>query len=80
MARKKKITTLPAKIELIGKTTGRVREFELSHALRILAYQHKNGLGDLTIYNTDLYQTDERNLTISIRTKDEGSEGSTDQE
>lgn len=80
MARKKKITTLPAEIELIGKTTGRVREFELSHALRILAYQHKTGLGNFTLYNTDLYQLDEHNLTISIREKLEGGEQPSDQE
>lgn len=80
MARKKKITKLPAKIELISKTTGRVREFELSHALRILEYQYKNGLGNYTLYNTDLYQIDGLNRTISIREQLEGSKQSTNQE
>ena len=80
MARKKKITTLPAKIELISKTTARVREFDLSHALRILEYQHKTGLGTLTIYNTDLYKTDDLNRTISIREKLESGEQPTNQE
>lgn len=80
MARKKKvIKTLPSRIELISEKTGRVREFELSHAQTILKHQLKQKLGSYTIFNTDLYQIDERTGTISIRLPDEGSEGLADQ-
>lgn len=80
MARKKKvIKNLPSHIELISEKTGRVREFELFHAQTILNLQFKQQLGSYTIYNTDLYQIDERTRTISIRLPDEGGEGLADQ-
>lgn len=79
MARKKKVQTLPSHIELISAKTGRVREFELSHAQSILALQLKQKLGSYTLYNTQLYQIDERTGTISIRISDEASEELADQ-
>lgn len=79
MARKKKVKTLPSHIELISAKTGRVREFELSHAQSILALQLKTRLGSYTLYNTQLYQIDERTGAISIRVSNEGSEELADQ-
>lgn len=82
MARKKKvIKSLPSQIELISAKTGRVREFSLSHAQSILALQLKQKLGSYTLYNTQLYQLDERTGTISIRIPDEdGQEPSFERE
>lgn len=79
MARKKKLQSLPSHIELISSKTGRVREFELSHAQSILALQIKQKLGSYTLYNTQLYQIDERTGTISIRVPNEAGEELADQ-
>lgn len=78
MARKKKVQSLPSHIELISAKTGRVREFELSHAQSILVLQIKQKLGSYTLYNTQLYQIDERTGAISIRIPNEGGEELTD--
>jgi len=78
--RKKKVTdTLPSHIELISSKTGRVREYELSHAQRILDLQTKSGIGSQEIFNIQLYTIDERSRKICIKQQLEGDRQPTDQ-
>jgi hypothetical protein len=69
MARKARIK----KIELISKTSGVVKEYNLDHATRILRYQEQSGLGNKEIYNTLLYTYDQG--AINIRTEDTATQG-----
>lgn len=64
-----KASTLPSVIELITASRAQVNEFDIDHALRILLYQDKYGLGDYKIYNTDLYTYDGQHITIRPSTQ-----------
>lgn len=55
---------LPKRIELISSTTGKVKEFETEHAIRILQIQKKSKLGSFEIFNTKLYTYDEGSRRI----------------
>ena len=79
--RKKKVSipTLPSHIELISSKTGRVREYELSHAQRILDLQTKSGVGAQEIFNIQLYTIDERSRKICIKQRLEGDRELADQ-
>jgi hypothetical protein len=81
MARRiKKVLPMPSHIELISEKTGRVREFELSHAQTILSYTSKTKLGNYKLYNTELYQLDENTGRIQRKEKFGIGERLTDQE
>jgi hypothetical protein len=62
MARPKKSKL--KRIELISKTKGVVKEYNLDHAIRILDYQKRTGQGSQEIFNTLLYQYDQGAITI----------------
>lgn len=64
---------LPKKLELISKTNGVVKEYSLDHAIRILGYQDKTGIGTKELFNTLRYKYDKG--TINIRTEDIATEG-----
>lgn len=53
MARQKKSKIKT--IELISTKNGVVKEYNLDHAIRILDYQKRTGLGSQEIFNTLLY-------------------------
>jgi hypothetical protein len=62
--RTKKITTLPKTVELISNRTGVVREFETSHAFRILVLQKQTGQGSYELFNTHLYKYEDTGIQL----------------
>lgn len=51
-------------IELISTKNGVVKEYNLDHAIRILIYKKRTGLGSQEIFNTLLYSYDQGAITI----------------
>lgn len=70
MPRKRK---LPKRIELIDEKRGNVVELDFDHAQRVLNLQDKISLGQLKIFNTQLYQY-EQGLISFVDTEPEQHE------